>query len=295
MSKSQPSIFTIEDLADLIFPPEWNVTGYLCMIYHCYLDDSKDANQNKIVVSAGFFGTKEDWGRLRASWVKQCQASGIDYFKSSEYNHLSGQFRRFRTANYPPPTGREAAKQIRDALLAVVKRVPGLRGIGMAIPIHIYNSVRSRPEATDVLMGFPYSHAMGSIMLKTVQAIKQIPGRNMVAFVHDEGSDFPELFDSYKSFRIANPRTAKFMAGFQPLDDKVHPPLQMADMIANLTLELGSEWIDNGHKRETLDRMAENIESIHIWDTHYTLSVLKRELMRYGKPIPDDLKADEYG
>lgn len=288
--------FTIEDLFDLVFPDDWQVNGYLCMIYHCFLDDSKDAFQSKIVVSAGFFGTKDDWGRLRIAWDKQCKANGIGYFKSSEYNHLTDQFARFRTDAYPRPTGREAARKIRDSLLAVVKDVPAIKGIGMAIPIDVYNKVQSRPEADGILCGLPYPHAMGSIMLKTVEMIGKLPGRNMVAFVHDDDeTGFDELRAYYKSFKEANRRTAKYMAGFQPLDDKLHPPLQMADMIASLTLEIGIDWIDNGRKPETLDRMKENIKSIHIWDEHYTLSVLKRELMRYGKPVPNDLKSEEYG
>ena len=64
MYQSRPCEFNIEDLFDLVFPDDWNVKGYLCMIYHCFLDDSKDAKQAKIVVFAGFIGTKEAGGKL---------------------------------------------------------------------------------------------------------------------------------------------------------------------------------------------------------------------------------------
>jgi hypothetical protein len=35
------------------------------MVYLSYLDDSKDQNQKKMFVSAGFVATKEEWGKLR--------------------------------------------------------------------------------------------------------------------------------------------------------------------------------------------------------------------------------------
>jgi hypothetical protein len=54
MSKSQ---FSIEDLFDLVFPPDSKTTGFLCMIYQCFLDDSKDQHQKKLIISAGFMGT----------------------------------------------------------------------------------------------------------------------------------------------------------------------------------------------------------------------------------------------
>jgi hypothetical protein len=71
------------------------------MVYQCFLDDSKDQNQSQMVISAGFFATKEDWGRLRSAWTTALRKEGIDYFKKSEYKMLEGQFKQFKTAAYP--------------------------------------------------------------------------------------------------------------------------------------------------------------------------------------------------
>ena len=89
------------------------VNGYLCMVYTCYLDDSRDANQEKLFVLAGFFGTKDDWSSLRKDWSAVLREKGIEYYKSSEYNHLTDQFAKYRTASYPPPSGRNATKIMR--------------------------------------------------------------------------------------------------------------------------------------------------------------------------------------
>ena len=118
----------------------------------------------------------------------------------------------------------------------------------------------------------------------------------MVAFVHDNGPDFDELRAVYKGFLAVNPGIAKVCGGgFQPLDDKMHPPLQAADMIANFTLGVGQKWLAEGRTKQKKSEMKENIAKLGIWDTHYMLSILKHELTRWGKPIPLDLQSAEYG
>ena len=74
---------------------ETHTSAVSSMVYHCFLDDSKDKHQKKLMVSAGFFGRKEDWDGLRLAWKSVLKSHGIDYFKSSEYYRLDGQFERF--------------------------------------------------------------------------------------------------------------------------------------------------------------------------------------------------------
>jgi hypothetical protein len=80
------------------------------------------------------------------------------------------------------------------------------------------------------------------------------------------------------------------MAGFLPMDDKQHPPLQMADAIANFAQEKGVEWLENGRQTIT-STWPFNVYKIGIWTENYTLHVLKHELQRTGRPIPEDLQA----
>src|ERR1700688_859933 len=82
--------FHIEDLYDLVFP-DGDVEGHLCMVFQCFLDDSKDQFRDRVFVSAGFFGRREDWKRLRSSWRKCLNHNGIKYFKTSEYKMLEGE------------------------------------------------------------------------------------------------------------------------------------------------------------------------------------------------------------
>ncbi len=265
------------------------------MVYQGFLDDSKDANQSKMFVCAGFFGSNDDWGSLRIDWDRILRENEIDYFKSYEYNHLTGQFARFRTSAYPPPSGRQAAKGIKDALLQVIKNHRSIRGAGVAILVEDFEKVCARPEAAGVFGGSPYHRALESVMFETVKMIRKGSPHNMVAFVHDDESDFATLHQVYLGFRKLNPKTAKRMGGFGALSDKQHPPLQIADMIANNTLEIGMKYITKGQPDQAKASMRENINLLGYWNEHYMLSALKHNLIRVGRPIPLDLDTEDYG
>jgi hypothetical protein len=265
------------------------------MIYNCYLDDSKDQKQEQMIISAGFYGTQSEWGSVRLEWRKRLLEDGLEYFKTSEYKSLDGQFAKFKTSTYPRPTGRDAARKIRSALLEIIKRHPQIQGVGVAIPVQDYKEVCSRPEAAGVFGGDPYHRALESVIFETAKIVRKKPGRNMVAFVHDDGPDFDQLRAIYKGFVKFNPGIGKACGGFQPLDDKLHPPLQTADMIANFTLGIGQKWLEDGRTPQKKTEMKENISLLGIWETRYMLSILRHELKRWGKPIPLDLESEEYG
>lgn len=264
------------------------------MVYHSFLDDSKDQHQSKMFVAAGFCATKDDWGKLRASWVKRLNVDGLDYFKTSEYKMLTGQFAKFKTDFYPPPKGREKARQIRGDLQSILQSIPAIVGIGVCLPMDAYNKVASRPEAGDVFVGNPYRRALESLLFETVKFVRAQPGKNAAVFVHDDAPDFDELRNYYMEFKEANPRTAKFMHGFTPLSDKEHPPLQAADMAANLSLEKGLEFVATGERIKKLEQLDGSIRRLCVWDEGYLLTTLKKRLETRGCPIPLDLQDEKY-
>jgi len=262
------------------------------MLYHGFLDDSKDQNQSKLLVSAGFVGTKDAWHKLRVAWKKRLKKDGLKYFKTSEYKMLEGEFSQFKSTFYPPPTGREKAAEIRSDLQAILRNNPDIAAVGIAIPVDDYKKVCARPEAAEIFKGNPYQRALEGVMFETV---KLVSPQDKVTFAHDDGPDFDVLRAVYEGFKIANPRTAESMAEFVPLCDKEHPPLQLADMVANFTLGVGLDWLVNGREVKWATEMESNIAKLGIWTEHVMLSILKRNLIRFGKPIPADLQGEEYG
>src|SRR6202043_1917909 len=110
----------------LLFPPDLGVNGYLCMVYNCFLDDSKDQKQERMIVSAGFFGVAKAWAQFRIAWNACLKRHGIKYFKTSEWRMLNGEFAKFKGSNYPKPIGKQAANTIRDELRNILEMAIGI-------------------------------------------------------------------------------------------------------------------------------------------------------------------------
>lgn len=279
-----------EEVCDVMFPSDGG-KGYVG-IYKCFMDDSKDANQSQMFVCAGWVGERTDWLHFIPRWNKRLAKDGLDYYKTSEYKMLTGQFAVFR--RFPKPYGRSAASALRQDLLSIIKDYANIRWVGTCVPMDEWNAVASRPEAVGILE-HPYRRAIESVWTQTVWRgfIKSKPHRNSrIAFVHDDGPDLPELVMLYSAFKILNPKTAKYLVGFSGLCDKDVAPLQAADLVANHTLELGLKWMQNGKTVNEESELQSTMGFLGVWREKYARAVLHHELERRGLPIPDDLEDD---
>jgi hypothetical protein len=154
-----------------------------------------------------------------------------------------------------------------------------------------FEEVCNMPEAQNILFGNPYHHALQSVIVKTLEQVgKHIPGKNMAAFVHDDGNDFHDLFNAYKVFMDTNKHWAKYSGGFQSLNDRQHPPLQAADMAANYALQLGQTWLANGRLAVGKKEFEKSIKWIGIWEKSYILILLRQQYKHKRLPIPPRLQ-----
>jgi hypothetical protein len=125
-------------------------------------------------------------------------------------------------------------------------------------------------------------------MFETVKHMRKMPGHSVVAFVHDQGDDFDELHGCYRAFREMNKKTAKFMGGFQQLNDKTTPALQAADLVANHTTFLMGQKLES---ENAIVEMQENLSRVGYWEEHYIAAILKNGLRKRGMPIPLGIEA----
>jgi hypothetical protein len=243
------------------------------MIFCSYLDDSSDQTQSKVIVSASFIGTVEQWAELRKAWSAKLKEHGISYYKSSEQRMLRGQFQKFQSeTDYPRPYGRQAAEKIRTELEKIVDDVK-IGGMGIVVPVRVFDEVSSDSVLKEKMRWNPYQLVLQTLFHESVKEIKIFPGHHKVSFVHDEGSNCSQLHELYLGFKRKNPKTAKYMAGFSCLDDKLHPPLQCADMIANTTTNYALQWLADPTAAQ-LKRLKESLLRICVWDKDYMTGVI---------------------
>jgi hypothetical protein len=164
--------FTIDDLFDLVFPSDGEVPGEICMVFQTFLDDSGH-KANRLMVSAGFCAKRDVWRDFEADWKKILAHHQIPYFKSSECNHVSGQFRKLRKGNYAQEDEKAEARGIRQDFLDVVARHDGIVGVGVAIEMEPYERMARLPEAKEVLPQNPY-RAAHSCPRQDISAVSRV-------------------------------------------------------------------------------------------------------------------------
>jgi hypothetical protein len=279
LEEDEPCAFTLDDWFDLCHLEE--VGGYFCMVFETFLDESEH-KAKKLMVSAGFCANREAWSLFERDWKSVLARHGIDYFKSSECNHVDGQFRQLRKGKYAQPKEKEQARAIRDDFLSVVARHRGIVGVGVAVEMAPYVRLAQLPEAKEILPQEPYKAALSSVMFETVKRVRSRDRNCMIHFTHDDG-DEENLSECYQGFRKMNPKIAKHLGGFGFTNDKLNAGLQAADLIANHTAYIGSK---NPDARAALVEMRENIAFLARWDDPYIAAVLKHGLRKRGEPIP---------
>ncbi|WP_353071840.1 DUF3800 domain-containing protein [Tunturiibacter gelidiferens] len=254
------------------------------MLYQCFLDDSKDKHQEFAYVCAGFYARKEDWEAFYTAWNNQLKAEGITYFKTSEFKWLTKEFQRFRIL--PEPYGRQAATLVRERLIDLAMHSKGIRGIGVSIPVSVYNELRELPLASEFFTENIYKFAFESLLFK----LSSMLAPHTVAFVHDEGDDFNELHDVYMAFKTANHETVKWLGPFLPLDDKIHAPLQIADILANSVMGKHSDML-KGREVNPLEVEFIQQSEFFTFTKEFGLAVMKVNYQERGIPLPDYLES----
>jgi hypothetical protein len=110
----------------------------------------------------------------------------------------------------------------------------------------------------------PYRLAFQQVLAECAKVMILLGRGNIVTFGHDDGEDFHILNGLYKEFKKRNPRYQRLMADFVPLDDKLHPPIQAADVAAYVTYKYAEAYAENPTP-DNLKRLRGNMFKVVNW------------------------------
>lgn len=77
----------MEEVFDFLFSDDLEGKE-LAVLFRGYIDDSKDGNQEKVVVSACLIGKCDHWRDLVRPWKALLAENNLNYYKSSECGYL---------------------------------------------------------------------------------------------------------------------------------------------------------------------------------------------------------------
>jgi hypothetical protein len=256
------------------------------MLYRPFIDDSSDEKQEDVVTAGAVIAAHGDWQPVTKKWNARLRQDGLAYFRSAEYYALRGQFERFRDPiKYPKPTGSQAAKKLRDDLEAILKDAPVV-GIGVAIPLKLYREFRATVLGAAGKFGEDaFYSALQTLMIECAYTVRdELPrdkkGRdNRIAFACDSTDRAPMYTAAFVDFKKRNPELAQIMGGLVHVDDKRHPPIQAADMMASLTKELALPVLTDAVQIKTPLPVSSNSEAPRLKGTAYKIVIWDYEWM----------------
>ncbi len=261
----------IKDLFGILFHGEVE-NKFMGTMYGGYIDDSADRNRERVVISAVIIGNFNDWRYLTKAWDKRLRKDGIDYFKSSQCNHLRRQFHKFRDLG--PVAGREKADAIRQDLDKIIKKSKAV-GVGVVIPIPLFEKMKAKPRYAPHIPNDPYLWAVQSVWDESRLAVLNVGRDSTITFAHHDGSNFHVLHELFKAYKAKNPSAARVLRDFVPLDDKTNPPIQAADAVADVTFRYAEEWAVNP-TQENMRRLRGSMYKVCVWDEDYARENLEQ-------------------
>jgi hypothetical protein len=229
------------------------------MLYRAYIDDSSDRNRERVVVCGAIIGDEPRWTFLTKKWNARLAQDGLQYFKSSHCNSLNGQFHKFRSM----PDGKQRADKVRDDLDAIIHESQVMT-LGATLPIPFYKTMLADQAKFGPIPDVPYRLVFQQVLAECAYAMVEMGRDRIVTFGHDDGDDFDALRGVYQRFKQTNKHHAKRMADFVPLDDKLHPPVQAADVAAWVSFKYAEDWVINS-TAENLKRLRGSMYKMIIW------------------------------
>ncbi|MGB8769342.1 MAG: DUF3800 domain-containing protein [Candidatus Korobacteraceae bacterium] len=258
------------------------------MLLKAYIDDSWDGSREVVTVAGAYLAYPKQWNPLRDAWRKALKRGGINFFHSTEYYSLRGEFLQFRDpVKYPKPAGSDAAKAIRAELFKIIQKSK-IAGFAVALPIGVYEDVlRDEPYAAEILppKDQAFKIAVQELFALLARTLIEKKWAKRIAFVYDRSDEFPAIYSVFQGFTRLNPTFANYMTTIVPLDDKRYPQLQAADVMAHMGRERYTEWLNDTSqsKPELQSRLADLGVARLVHVTHDRLVALVRhEAKRRG-------------
>jgi hypothetical protein len=244
-------------------------------ILQSYLDESSDGKKEDIFCVGGFLANEQHWKAMQDAWLERLRVPDeIPYFRATACKGVHEPF--FRLRQKYGSDAQNVADKLRADLESILLSHHWI-GFGVGVVIADYREVwHAFPPARRLYRKDPVEAAFSQMFYEIARATKSAAPEHQVAFIIDDSTYSGKIADAFKALKIVNPSLAGTIATLAPLDDKVTPPLQMADLIVSIVKDVFLEWISKGKpKFAPLELKWHNhFQVIGRWDKEHMLTAI---------------------
>jgi hypothetical protein len=237
-----------------------------------YLDESSDEMRKDVLCVGGFMAYEEDWTAMQEVWRERLRVPDeISYFRATSCKGIHESFFKLRKKYIDD--ARSVADKVRADLEDILLSRPW-RGFGIGVLVPDYNAVwQAYPLARRMFRKDPVESAFAVMFCEIARAAQDVSSENRVAFTIDDSTYSGIIAEAFKGVKVNHPGLARSMATLEPLDDKVTPPLQMADLLASVVRDTFLEWLKVGRPQyiPMKEKWSNHFQLVGMWDKEYML------------------------
>jgi hypothetical protein len=216
-------------------------------VIECFLDESSDQERQDVFCVGGFIANEVYWRAMQKEWVERLAKDGVAYFRASDCKSLSGPFRVLTRKYGSVAKARPIAEKLRRDLEQIIAPYHWI-GFAVCVPMSEYTEVFHVSPAARLLYpeGDPTEPAYAKLMYQIARLTRKNAPLTEIAYVIDEARFSGKIVDVFKATKQNHPIIGKVMRSILPLDDKVTPALQIADLIASVVKDAILERLKTG-------------------------------------------------
>jgi len=251
-----------------------------------YSDESADEKCERAFCIGAIIAGGHHWKLIQEEWKKRL--NGLDYFSTKDHRALGGPFQKLIRECGSLNAARKRADAIRADLEDVLLSVDWWGGFGVVVPIADYRAIfHTSPFARHIYKdrGTPTVPAYSQMMFQIARTVRrETPGQRVaVGFYIDKSSDAEKIQNAHGAIKINHPTIGKSLVDPPvPLDDKLTPALQAADLLAGIVKDAALKWIAEGRPRSgvalDLKWRRHFAEPIGVFDSQQMLRSVKKTL-----------------
>lgn len=218
-----------------------------------YSDESADEKCEQAFCIGAIIAGGHHWTPIQEEWKRRL--NGLDYFSTKDHRALGGPFQKLIRECGSLNAARKRADEIRADLEDVLLSVDWWGGFGVVVPIEDYRAIfHTSPFARHIYkdLAIPTVPAYSQMMFQIAHTVRrETPGQEVaVAFYIDKSSEAEKIQNAHRAIKINHPTIGRsLVAPPVPLNDKLTPALQAADLLAGMVKDAALKWIADGRPR----------------------------------------------
>ena len=252
------------------------------MILGLYADDSSDQKQQQIISAGAIIGWPSSIFEAERKWVKRLEKDGFKYFRSVDCENRRGEF-DFIKRGWSLNVGGLIADSVRNDLVNIIRTEDGIGGMGVSLLISDFEQALRQSKKARGYYGTDKTIAVYKLLMNTlVQLLERDWPESRswpISCTFDTHGRWQEAEEAYRQLQQYDPLCGERIGFIGHDDDKKHPPLQMADMMAYQSRLRTLDWLKGKKRDEHFNPVFKNLAASH---SFYYLGIAgKKALMSF--------------